>query len=135
VHRDVKPENIMLTEINERGNRVAKLVDFGESKETSTGVGSTFSKKGTPQWWSPEQIQNKGGCSTASDVFAVGLVAWFLWNARMPPPGGEVGAHQQWHQVLTNEQTTHQHANPTLSLIHNCLNPVCLHAELKHVID
>ena len=120
----------MLTKMNERGNRVAKLVDFGESKETSTGVGSTCSKRGTEQWWSPEQIQNKGGCSTASDVFAVGLVAWFLWNARMPPPGGEVGAHQQWHQVLTNEQTTHQHA----SLMHSCLIPVRLQPELQHVI-
>ncbi len=125
----------MLTEINELGNRVAKLVDFGESKETSTGVGSTVSKKGTPQWWSPEQIQNKGGCSTASDVFAVGLVARFLWCARMPPPGGEAGTHEEWHQVLTKEQTTHQNANLTFSLMHNCLNPVSLQPELKHVID
>jgi serine/threonine protein kinase len=123
----LKPENIMLTDINERGNRVAKLVDFGESRETSQGVGSTFSKKGTPQWWSPEQIQNKGGCSTASDVFAVGLVARFLWNARMPSPGGEAGAHEQWHQVLTNEQTTHQHA----SLMHSCLIAVRLQPELQ----
>jgi serine/threonine protein kinase len=106
----------MLTEMNEFGHRVPKLVDFGESKETLHGVGSTVSKKGTPEWWSPEQKQRGGGCSIASDVYSLALVARFLWCARRPSEN-EAGV------VLVNEQTTHQLANLTLPLMNKCLDP------------
>jgi serine/threonine protein kinase len=116
VHRDLKPENIMLTEMNEFGRRVPKLVDFGESKETLHGVGSTVSKKGTPEWWSPEQKQVGGGCSTASDVYSLALVARFLWCGRRPSENAA-------GLVLVKEQTPHQLANLTLSLVNKCLDP------------
>jgi tRNA A-37 threonylcarbamoyl transferase component Bud32 len=116
VHRDLKPENIMLTEMNEFGRRVPKLVDFGESTKTLHGVGSTVSKKGTPQWWSPEQKQVGGGCSTASDVYSLALVARFLWCGRRPSEN-EAGL------VLIKEQTPHQLANLTVSLVNKCLDP------------
>jgi serine/threonine protein kinase len=116
VHRDLKPENIMLTEMDEFGRRVPKLVDFGESKETLHGVGSTVSKKGTTEWWSPEQKHRGGGCSTASDVYSLALVARFLWCGRMPSET-EAGL------VLVKEQTSHQLANLTVSLMNKCFDP------------
>jgi serine/threonine protein kinase len=117
VHRDLKPENVMLTSDNPP---VMKLIDFGLSKETRYGVGSTFNKKGTPEWMAPEQKRD-GGCTTASDVYAIGLVAQFMWSGRRPSD-----AQAPAHLVLTSEQTPHQLAAVTLSLMSKCLNPVRL---------
>jgi serine/threonine protein kinase len=114
VHRDIKPENVMLTSDNPP---VTKLIDFGLAKETRHGVGSTMNVKGTPEWMAPEQKRG-GGCTTASDVYAIGLVAQFMWSGTRPS-----GA--QAH-VLAREQTPHQLATVTLSLMCKCLNPVRL---------
>ncbi len=115
VHRDIKPENVMLTSDNPP---VAKLIDFGLAKETRHGVGSTLNKKGTPEWMAPEQ-KREGGCTTASDVYAIGLVAQFMWSGTRPSDAGA-------HVVLSEEKTPHQLATVTLSLMSKCINPVRL---------
>jgi serine/threonine protein kinase len=137
VHRDLKPENVMLTFGNPP---VAKLIDFGLAKETRHGVGSTQNVIGTPDWMAPEQKRH-GGCSTASDVYAIGLVAEYVWSGTRPSDAQAAAL-----VVLTAEQTPHQFANFnlgnvtlanfTLALIRKCLNPVRLQSPaLKHVID
>jgi serine/threonine protein kinase len=127
VHRDLKPANVMLTSDNPP---VVKLIDFGLAKETHDGVGSTFHKKGTPEWMAPEQ-KRQGGCSTESDVYSIGLVAQFMWCGRRPSD-----AQAPAHLVLTSEQTPHLLAAGTLSLMRQCLHPVRrLSSEQKHVID
>ena len=127
IHRDLKPQNVMLTSENPP---VAKLIDFGLAKETRHGVGSTFSLKGTPEWMAPEQTRH-GGCSTASDVYAIGLVAQFMWSGRSPRD-----AQAPAHLVLTSEQTPHHLAAVALSLMGQCLHPVRLQAfEQEHVTD
>jgi len=126
VHRDLKPANVMLTSDNPP---VAKLIDFGLAKETRDGVGSTFQRKGTPEWMAPEQ-KREGGCTTASDVYSIGLVAQFMWCGRRPD------AQVPAHLVMTSEQTPHQLAADTLSLMRQCRHPVRLQpSEQKHVID
>jgi hypothetical protein len=79
VHCDVKPENIMILNLEKP---VVKIIDFDMAKETMTGEGSTISIKGTPEYMSPE-IQ-KGGCSVASDMFALALVALFIFWGKTP---------------------------------------------------
>jgi serine/threonine-protein kinase len=126
VHRDIKPANVMLTSDNPP---VAKLIDFGLAKETRDGVGSTSNKKGTPEWMAPEQ-KREGGCTTASDVYSMGLVAQFMWCGRRPD------AQAPAHLVMTSEQTPHQLAADTLSLMRQCRHPVRLQpSEQKHVVD
>ena len=127
IHRDIKSENVMLTSDNPP---VAKLIDFGLAKETRHGVGSTFNKKGTLEWMAPEQKRD-GGCTTASDVYAIGLIAHFVWSGTRPSD-----AQATPHVVLTQEQTTHHLAAVTLSVMCKCLNPVSLQpSEQEHVID
>jgi tRNA A-37 threonylcarbamoyl transferase component Bud32 len=127
VHRDLKPENVMLTFGNPP---VAKLIDFGLAKETCHGVGSTQNFMGTPDWMAPEQKRD-GGCSTASDVYAIGLVAEYMWSGTRPSDAQAAAL-----VVLTAEQTPHQLANFTVALIRKCLHQVRLQPpELKHVID
>jgi tRNA A-37 threonylcarbamoyl transferase component Bud32 len=140
VHRDLKPENVMLTFGTPP---VAKLIDFGLAKETRHGVGSTQNVIGTQAWMAPEQKKD-GGCSTASDVYAIGLVAEYMWSG--PRPSELSDAQAAALVVLTAEQTPQKFANFnlanvtlanfTLALIRKCLNPVRLQSPvLKHVIE
>jgi hypothetical protein len=81
VHRDIKPANTML---NRRGFEpdVVKVLDFGlvkaldeERNANSTSAGSLT---GTPQYMSPESIQNPTAVDARADIYAVGAVGYFL---------------------------------------------------------
>ena len=72
VHRDVKPENVMIT----RSGRVV-LMDFGIAKAVATGG----TVAGTPAYWAPEQAAGEAADPRA-DVYATGIVL-----AEMVAPG------------------------------------------------
>ena len=79
IHRDVKPENIILCE---RGGipDVAKVVDFGLVKDLEHG--SSLSRadvvQGTPLYLSPEAITAPGSVDARGDLYALGAVGYFL---------------------------------------------------------
>lgn len=71
LHRDVKPDNILL---DHRGN--VKLADFGLLKELKSPDEKITAFLGTMTYLSPERLDNEPyGCS--SDVWAMGLVFYF----------------------------------------------------------
>ena len=76
MHRDVKPENIMIFP-----DRRAAIGDFGVSR-FSRGVTQTFTKVGTLGYMAPEQAYGRPGFS--SDVFSVGLIAYELLTGTRP---------------------------------------------------
>ena len=119
VHRDVKPHNIMLSLDN-----VPKLVDFGLAKETLVGAGSTHNFKGTEEWMAPEQLQKGGGCSTASDMYAAGLVARFLWSGQTP-------SKQQSGMSGFECEGGDDVAAYTLQLMHACIDKVFTPAHIR----
>ncbi len=85
VHRDVKPENIMLA----AGQ--ALLSDFGiaralsgEQLQTLTAAGSTL---GTPYYMSPEQASGERNIDGRSDLYALGCIAFEMLHGSRPFEG------------------------------------------------
>ena len=76
VHRDVKPENILLTDDDD-----AKLADFGLVKDPTRPRAMLDARTGTPGWMAPEQ-ENGGEASAFSDIYSFGLVACWLLTGR-----------------------------------------------------
>ena len=104
VHRDLKPENVFLTKLAS-GSSLVKVLDFGISKLTEEsriaarkeGVRSGSRELaitaqdqilGTPRFMAPEQVRTSGTASTASDVWSVGVIAYWLLCGEYPYDGG-----------------------------------------------
>lgn len=93
VHRDLKPENVFLARI--RRTRVVKLLDFGIAKQVSESATNSI-VMGTPHCIAPEQLVVNATISPATDVWALGLLAFFLltgkhyWMAANPSQASHV---------------------------------------------
>lgn len=93
LHRDVKPENIMVGQRS--STEFAKLLDFGIAKLISAGNTTAASgAMGTPQYMSPEQLEDKS-LDHRSDIFAFGCVIYELLTGQVPFSGSSQGAVRQ----------------------------------------
>ena len=99
IHRDVKPENVLLTTDGQ-----IKVADFGlaraesDSKQTKTGV-----MIGTVAYMAPEQVIN-GQADARSDVYAAGILLFELITGRQP------------HRADTPLSVAYKHVNEQVPL-------------------
>ena len=87
VHRDLKPDNILLVPTRDGGDLV-KVVDFGIAKaadDESRKVTKTGFLIGTPDYMSPEQFAGDA-LDGRSDIYSLGLVAFNMLTGRLPFP-------------------------------------------------
>jgi len=87
VHRDVKPQNVMLCH---RGGvaDLVKVIDFGLVKdspeERSANLTSEGAAVGTPLYMAPEAASASGEVDARSDLYSVGVVAYYLVTGEQP---------------------------------------------------
>lgn len=82
IHRDVKPGNLLV-----QPDGVVKITDFGIARAAGAApLTRTGTVLGTAHYLSPEQVQGKSA-STASDIYALGVVAYECFAGRRPFDG------------------------------------------------
>ena len=93
VHRDIKPANLMVVheDDDEEQGLVVKVIDFGLARSALSGgehsghitMGGFV---GTPQYASPEQIEEKD-LDGRSDIYSLGITLWYMLVGQPPFTG------------------------------------------------
>ena len=85
VHRDLKPANVLVEQ--RRSGRFVKVLDFGIAKIARNDISAAQTRSGgitgTPTYVSPEQVTGDP-ITGATDLYAVGLLLYFLLTGREP---------------------------------------------------
>ncbi|MEU8704443.1 Stk1 family PASTA domain-containing Ser/Thr kinase [Streptomyces sp. NPDC048565] len=107
VHRDMKPENVLIGD----DGRV-KVADFGLVRAVGTSTDTTGSLLGTVSYLAPEQIE-QGTADTRSDVYACGVVLYEMLTGGKPHSGDT--AAQVIYQHLNEDVPAPSRAVPGLA--------------------
>jgi serine/threonine-protein kinase len=122
VHRDIKPDNVMLS------GRHALVTDFGVAKAVSAASADRLTTVGlalgTPSYMSPEQAMGETDLDHRSDIYSVGAMAYEMLTGEPPFGRATAQAILSAHVLDTPEDVTARRPDvpPVLGdLIMRCL--------------
>jgi serine/threonine protein kinase len=110
VHRDVKPDNILI-----RSDGVAKLADLGLVKEIEADLNLTKTGRGlgTPHFMAPEQFRDAKGADIRCDIYSLGATLYQMVTGELPFKSN--GPLDAWMKKVNNQLTPPQSIVPSLS--------------------
>ncbi len=119
VHRDLKPQNVM---IDKEGN--ARIMDFGVARSVEgkgiTGAGVMI---GTPEYMSPEQVEGKEA-DQRSDIYSLGIMLYEMLTGRVPFEGDTafaIGVKQKSESPQDPRELNSQISDDLSKVILRCL--------------
>jgi serine/threonine protein kinase/tetratricopeptide (TPR) repeat protein len=122
VHRDLKPQNIM---IDEKGN--AKVMDFGIARSLEApGMTATGMIIGTPDYLSPEQAEGEEA-DQRSDIYALGVILYEMVTGGVPFKGDTAFSVALKHK--TKLPSNPRKLNPEISEDLSRLILICMEKE------
>ena len=95
VHRDVKPDNVMLTD-----DQTVKIADFGIARIEGSGATVVGTMLGTPSYMSPEQWRGDAHIDARSDIYAAGVMLYHILTGKRPFEGNQSAI---MHKVLSED--------------------------------
>jgi len=102
IHRDIKPDNILVT-----AKGVVKVADFGLAKAVDDDVSMTQSGTGlgTPLYMAPEQARNAKHVDKRTDIYALGSTLYYFLTGKLPFTG-----ENTLELIIAKEKGTFTHA-------------------------
>jgi serine/threonine-protein kinase len=111
VHRDIKPDNIMISRMGQ-----AKLCDLGLAKSAHGKAGETQADEavGTPNYVSPEQAKGVSDIDIRADIYSLGASLYHMATGQIPfRRGGSPMVVMAKH--ITEQISNPRRLNPSLS--------------------
>jgi serine/threonine protein kinase len=110
IHRDIKPDNIMVTKDGQ-----VKLADLGLVKEADNDINLTRTGRGlgTPHFMAPEQFRNAKNADVKCDIYSLGATLYQMVTGELP--FRSLGPLDAWMKKINNELTPPRQIVPTLS--------------------
>jgi serine/threonine protein kinase len=110
IHRDVKPDNILLTSDGQ-----AKLADLGLVKEIDADLNLTRTGRGlgTPHFMAPEQFRDAKNADVRCDIYSLGATLYMMVTGELP--FRSTGPLDAWMKKIQNELVPPRKAEPSLS--------------------